>query len=155
MNREQAIDEIRQVLILNEDRKYLDTSSYFEDTINSFYNCYWYEGSRYLPKFIFESYDNAYYVGEIRNGLKNGHGAHKFANGDFYIGEWEDGKRTDDESFLFFSNGNIYLGDFNDGVIHGSGILYLRDGGKILRGKFENGKYMGTNPNQKYYISGF
>ena len=46
------------------------------------------------------------YVGEFKDGKRNGQGTATFADGEKYVGEWKDGKYNWQGS-LFASNGSI------------------------------------------------
>ena len=51
-------------------------------------------------------------------------GKYNFPNGDFYDGEWIDGKRNG-KGLYQYVNGDKYVGEFKDGRWHGFGILTL------------------------------
>ena len=38
------------------------------------------------------TYPYGEYVGELKNGENHGHGKETYSNGDYYEGEWKDGK---------------------------------------------------------------
>ena len=58
------------------------------------------------------------YVGEFKDGLKNGHGTFTSLDGDKYEGEWVNGKRNG-QGTLILPLGKLgwsnYVGEFKDG----------------------------------------
>tara|TARA_Y100001934_G_scaffold229829_1_gene277085 strand:+ start:1319 stop:1774 length:456 start_codon:yes stop_codon:yes gene_type:complete len=88
-------------------------------------------------------------------------GAHAYANGDTYVGEWEDGKKhgrgtytwADGERYegrwvsdtksgvgaYFWNNGDRYEGEFVDGVYHGEGTFTYASG-RSITGEWDAGK---------------
>ncbi|KAL7450227.1 hypothetical protein ACHAWC_002182, partial [Mediolabrus comicus] len=70
--------------------------------------------------------DGDSYLGKVDdNGLKSGHGIFVCANGDFYNGDWLEGKRHG-RGKLTWANGNVYEGDWLDDKRHGMGkLIYL------------------------------
>ena len=86
-----------------------------------------------------ESYNNGdKYVGDLVDGKRSGEGTYTWANGDKYIGDFIYGKRSGYGNFIWAS-GDKYIGGFVDGKIEGEGI-YTPKNGEILEGKFENGQ---------------
>ena len=67
-----------------------------------------------------------------------GSGKIYFANGDFHIGKFKDGK-LNGYGKIICKNGCIYKGQFRDNVLNGNGKIKLRDGAKfndrLLHGK--------------------
>ena len=53
--------------------------------------------------------------------MKHGHGTEKFGNGDFYVGNYVNGK-PDGYGEYYWSNGCQYKGFFKNGLRHGKGI---------------------------------
>ncbi len=59
-------------------------------------------------------YENGdYYVGDLKDGKRNGKGIYKFACGNVYEADWKDGKRNG-KGILKLACGNVYEGDYND-----------------------------------------
>jgi hypothetical protein len=54
------------------------------------------------------------YVGEFRNGLRNGQGTFTFVNGDMFVGEYKNGLRHG-QGTLTFANGEVNEGIWKDG----------------------------------------
>ena len=69
--------------------------------------------------------DKFLYVGEVREGKKEGYGECFYKNGDYYKGEWVNDKKE------------------------GKGLLYFR--GERYEGNFKNGYYIGGNIKEKKY----
>ena len=67
------------------------------------------------------------YVGEYKDGLRNGQGTYTAANGNKYVGEYKDGKRNGQGTYTY-ANGNKYVGEFKDHNFNGQGIKYLANG---------------------------
>ena len=59
----------------------------------------------------------------------------KFENGDFYEGEFKDGK-FHGTGTLKFKNGDYYEGEFKDGKRHGTGIFYDKKNDTVREGKW-------------------
>ena len=91
-----------------------------------------YEG---YGKFVLENGD--YYEGEFKNGKRNGTGIFYTKNGQIlYAGDY-----TNDfpEGYgKFFGNKFLYEGEFKKGKKNGKGKLFLSDGTIIYSGNFIN-----------------
>ena len=78
--------------------------------------------------------------------------------GDFYEGEWIDGKPNGEGELLFKDGNGGYIGSFKDGGAHGFGTLYVDNGYKYIGDwKFDkrNGYGRETKPNGSTYIGEF
>jgi len=70
------------------------------------------------------------YEGEVKDGIRHGHGTCVRRSGKVYEGEWRDGKEhgwgmlTDGKDFV------IYEGEYSDGQIHGRGVYHFQNGDK-------------------------
>ena len=92
--------------------------------------------------------DGAKYVGEFKDGKRNGQGTYTYANGGKYVGEWKDdnfhGHGT--ETFTFGPKsefaGDKYVGEYRDDKIHGQGTYTHANGEKYV-GEWKNGKAHG------------
>ena len=59
-----------------------------------------------------EKYDNGnYYIGELKNGKRDGKGTHLWTNGNIYTGDWKEEKRTGNGQ-MTYANGNVYQGEW-------------------------------------------
>jgi len=116
------------------------------------------------PCFGVSDYTNGQYVGEYKDGKRNGQGTYTYSNGEKYIGHYKDGKRNGQGTYIFpdgsrylgqwkdsekngqgtfiFANGNKYVGQFKDGKSNGQGTFTFTDGAKYV-GQFRDGNYNG------------
>ena len=78
------------------------------------------------------------YVGEWKDGKRNGQGTLTFPSGSKYVGEFKNSKQHGQGTYTFAS-GMKYIGEWRDGKYHGQGILTYADGSKF-DGVFKNGK---------------
>jgi len=67
------------------------------------------------------------YVGEWKDDKRNGQGTYTYADGAKYVGEYKDDKVNGQGTYTF-ANGNKYVGEFKDIKKHGQGILYSVNG---------------------------
>ena len=86
------------------------------------------------------------YVGEFRDGKRNGQGTFYFLaenqfKGDKYVGEWRDGK-SHGQGTETWANGDKYVGEFRDNKRHGQGIYTFADGSPPLEGVWEGDKFV-------------
>ena len=85
--------------------------------------------------FIFSTYaaiDRVFYK-EDKNAKQE-----KCLNLKDYVGECKDGKRQGQGTFTFPS-GAIYIGEFKDDLFHGRGTITMKDGKQTI-GIFKNGE---------------
>ena len=85
--------------------------------------------------------DGTKYIGEYKNGEKNGQGTVTWTSGDKYFGEWINDRRSGQGTYTW-ANGDIYNGRFKDGKLTGHGTITYPDGNKYV-GKYNNGKRHG------------
>jgi hypothetical protein len=81
------------------------------------------------------------YVGEFRNGFRDGLGKNVTVRGDKYVGVWRDDLPNGKGSFVS-SNGDEYVGMFVNGKKEGEGILKKSNQDQYF-GDFANDKYEG------------
>ena len=74
------------------------------------------------------------YVGEYKDGKRNGQGTVTWSDGKNYVGEFKDGKFNGQGTFTW-ADGEQYVGDWKEGFIHGQGTIFFSDGTKI-KGEF-------------------
>ena len=48
----------------------------------------------------------------------------------------------DGDGKYIYKNGNFYIGEWKEGKKHGKGIKFDKDGNVILKGKFNNGDFI-------------
>lgn len=70
----------------------------------------------------------------------NGQGTMIYTDGSKYVGQWKDGKR-EGEGVCTFSNGTKYVGQWTNNKRHGHGTLY-RVGNEPLTGQWTNDKFV-------------
>jgi len=81
------------------------------------------------------------YVGEVKNGKRNGQGTYYYANGCKYEGQWKEDKKHGQGTENYIS-GNRYEGQYADGQRNGQGTYYFTSGAKYV-GQFKYGLYHG------------
>ena len=78
------------------------------------------------------------YVGEYKDGKRNGQGTITWSDGKNYVGEFKDGK-FNGHGKLTWSDGKKYVGEFKDGEEDGQGTQTWLDGRKYV-GEYKDGK---------------
>jgi hypothetical protein len=79
------------------------------------------------------------YVGEMRDGQRNGQGTYWYASGDIYEGAWKEGKKHG-WGIYRWPDGNRYEGEWVNGERHGMGVFVFADGGLF------DGEWRHNNP---------
>jgi hypothetical protein len=96
------------------------------------------------------------YVGEYKDGKRNGQGTGIFPSGK-YVGEWKDDEQNGQGTFTY-NNGDEYVGEFKDGKQNGQGTDTFIDGRKYV-GEFKNNTRHGQGTyyyaNGDKYVGGF
>ena len=98
--------------------------------------------------------NNIYYQGEVKREyilfgdyILEGLGSKTFPDGDKYVGEWKDGVRNGQGIFTFGKGkheGDKFVGEYKDGVRNGQGT-YTWTNGQKYEGEFKYGeKWNGT-----------
>ena len=85
--------------------------------------------------------DGNKYVGEWKDDKKSGQGTFTFASGNKYVGEWKDNSRNGQGTFTFAS-GNKYVGELMNGNFHGQGTM-THANGTVEKGLWENDEFIG------------
>ncbi len=97
------------------------------------------------------------YVGEFKDHKYNGQGTMTWPSGQKHVGEWKDGKRNG-RGTLTLSGGMKYVGEYKDGRFYGQGT-YTWPSGKKYVGEWKDGKYNGqgtvTYPTGIKYVGEF
>ncbi|OMJ67375.1 hypothetical protein SteCoe_35484 [Stentor coeruleus] len=105
-------------------------------------------------KSAFSPPDEVSYEGEYIEGtLKHGYGTYTYANGDKYIGYWENDKRQGNGEMIW-ATGQNYKGQWDNDEIKGEGTLKMTDGA-IYSGNFDgiqNFKGTYNSPDGNSYI---
>jgi len=88
------------------------------------------------------------YIGEHKNGIKDGHGTYYYATGAKYVGEWKNDLKHGQGTLTFgemefegslMTTGGKYVGEWKDGRQCGEGTWTDSDGTKHV-GEWKNGK---------------
>lgn len=119
------------------------------------------ENSEDDGKVVREDYESgAYYIGNIKNGMRNGHGKYVFTDGSYYEGDFLNGDSHGIGTHIYangdkfhgrwqndcknglgrmdYTDGSWYFGQFEDDGINGYGVYF---DGEIFRiGRFEDGR---------------
>ena len=154
-NNEQIIKDLN--IIINND----NISDIFKYSFDNFYNE---NGEKYLGELkngskegngilyynIDDKFKRKKYIGNFKNDKKDGKGIMLFNNGNRYEGEYKNDKR-EGKGIYFWNNGNRYDGDFQDDKIEGKGIYYWKSGNKY-EGEFKNNRREGKGI--MYYTNG-
>jgi len=85
--------------------------------------------------------DGAKYEGDFENDKAHGKGIYYYANGDRYEGDFKDDTRTG-RGIFYYAYDDRYEGDFEDKRKHGRGIYYFKNGERY-EGDFKRGKRTG------------
>jgi hypothetical protein len=87
-------------------------------------------------------YDNGRYEGDLTSdGCINGKGTFFFNDGQKYVGEWLNYKKTG-LGIWYHVNGDRYEGEFLNDLMHGKGVYYFKSGNKY-DGDWVEGKRTG------------
>ena len=103
--------------------------------------------------------NNATYIGEIKNGVKDGIGIFKWPDGTKYEGEFIK-DRIEGYGQIYFIDGNIFRGQILNGIPHGYGEFIWNNDNKYC-GNYINGKkdgfgiYIMITDNLKEYLTYF
>ena len=66
-------------------------------------------------------------------------GTYTWADGEQYVGEWKDNKRTGQGTYTY-ANGNKYVGEYKDNKRNGHGTLTWKDG-TVQEGIWKDGEF--------------
>jgi hypothetical protein len=86
------------------------------------------------------TYDNGYYQGFWKNGLKEGYGIYKWNTNMIYSGSWVADKMSGYGSTTF-SNGNGHDGSYLNGTYEGNGIYYIKETKTTEYNNYVGGKF--------------
>ena len=88
------------------------------------------------------------FTGEVKDGVKHGHGTTVLSSGNKYTGEHKNGKRHGHGEYTF-KIGHTYIGDWIQDAMHGTGTLYRVDGTELggqWRDNHQDGDGYRTSP---------
>jgi hypothetical protein len=103
------------------------------DQTKRYHNCF---GTLTFP-------DREKYVGEWRDGKRNGQGTNIYASGEKYVGEWRDDKRSGQGTNIYAS-GETYVGEYKDSEKNGQGT-YTFANGTVKEGIWKDGEFQYAN----------
>lgn len=83
------------------------------------------------------------YVGQWKNGKRDGYGTLKMRNGDRYVGYFKNGL-FDGEGTYYHASGEKYVGGFKNGKYDGKGKEYFANGNLKAEGAYKDGERIGT-----------
>ena len=93
------------------------------------------------------------YEGTWKNDKPDGEGTMTYANGNVYVGEWDDGEPVN--GTLTYPNGDVYTGESWKGLPNGDGEMTYANG-DVYEGNWENGEPNGegtmTYANEDVYV---
>ena len=97
------------------------------------------------------------YVGEYRDGKRNGQFTVTYADGDTYVGDFRDNVFNGQGTYTY-ADGDKYVGEYKDDKVHGQGTEILTDGttyvGDYRDGK-RNGQFTVTYADGDTYVGDF
>ena len=98
------------------------------------------QGTEYYLNQKYESY-----VGEFKNGIKDGYGTLTYSDGSTYIGEFKNDVRHGLGTFTNngkLTKGTVYVGEFKNDLYHGFGKITFPEG-QGFEGTFVNNEMNG------------
>lgn len=108
-------------------------------------------------------YGNGWYIGQKESGAYSGLGfLYKTDNTPSYIGNWKNGRKNGvgirvcapGKQFEEFENGCVYVGEWKDSKMHGIGAVYDKNGKQLFYGRFEADKPVEKYPPREEYSLG-
>ena len=86
------------------------------------------KGSDYNEKEM--NYFTGKYIGNIKNGIREGEGKFIYTNKDIYEGKWENDVK-EGKGIMKYNNGNEYNGEWKNNKKEGKGIMIFKNGDKL------------------------
>ena len=124
----------------------------------------WKTSSGWEWKTIGDKNNNPQYKGEVKREyiifgdyIREGVGILTYSDGDKYVGEWKDGQKNGQGTMTW--KGLKYVGEYKDGKQHGQGTKTYSDGEKYV-GEWKDGRFwngIGYDKNRKIkskYVNG-
>jgi len=90
-------------------------------------------------QYIYENGD--VYIGQWKNGNRNGEGKMNYRNGDIYEGQWKNGN-IQGKGKMIYENGNVYEGEWKNGNMQGQGKMVYNNR-DVYEGEWKNGNMQG------------
>lgn len=94
-----------------------------------------------VTSYVTKTYNDGVYIGQMKDGIRNGQGKFTWTDGAVYEGEWKDDKRTG-QGVYTWTSGNVYDGEWKDGKQDGRGKYTWADG-NVYDGEWKDGKRSG------------
>ena len=66
-----------------------------------------------------------------------------YADGDKYVGEFKDGNKNGQGTYIY-ANGNTYVGEFKDDERNGQGVFYAANGSIKQSGIWKDNEFVGA-----------
>ena len=82
----------------------------------------------------------AYYIGQIKNGLRNGNGKIYYANGNIQFEGYFINDKPEGIGKYIYKNGNYFIGQFKNGLRNGKVKEYYENGNIKLESDYINGE---------------
>ncbi|KAG2379098.1 hypothetical protein C9374_007736 [Naegleria lovaniensis] len=83
-----------------------------------------------------------YFVGDWKDGKKNGKGRMLYHNGDRFYGEFVNDMKHCERGIYLYSNGDMFVGQFQNDVKEGNGVYTFAADGSSLDGTWKSGKFV-------------
>ena len=128
----------------------------------------WTTSSGWEWKTMGDKNNNIYYQGEVKREyilfgdyILEGLGSKTYPDGDKYVGEWKDGERNGQGIFTFGKGkheGDKFVGEYKDGVRNGQGTYTWTNGQKYVgewKDEKENGQGTMSLSNGEKYVGEF
>lgn len=100
------------------------------------------DGKKGQGTYLFQVYYDQGYVGEFKNGKRNGIGKVKYPDGSMYEGEWHENLKVGSGKYMW-PNGEYYLGEFRNDKREGRGTMFSKDG-NYMECEWKNDKPSGN-----------
>ena len=92
-----------------------------------------------------------YYIGDVRDGQRHGHGKHFCSNGSWFKGNWVNDGATGQGIRYEVQNGCTYTGKFYNGLLRGLGVVRWADGARY-EGEWTEDNNGNPNGAGTYYL---
>lgn len=83
-----------------------------------------------------------YYVGDWKDGIKNGKGRMLYHNGDRFYGEYVNDMKHCERGIYLYSNGDMFVGQFKNDLKDGNGVYTFSADGSSLDGTWKEGQFV-------------
>lgn len=113
---------------------------------------------RKAMEWVTMQYDNAYYKGQLSDGMHSGLGVYLWADGSWYWGQWKEGDMNG-KALYIAPEGHpdtgcpdcaYYVGDYRSDKKAGTGTCYDKYGKLLYRGGFSSGRPTDVYPSARH-----